>query len=116
VDEYEALLTRNGIWLKRTQGVGILKAEDAVSYGMTGPSLRATGVEYDLRSGGRTPATRTTISRSHGDRGRRVRRYLVRLEEMRQSARILDQALRSLPDGPFHIDTRRSSSRRRRRS
>jgi NADH-quinone oxidoreductase subunit D len=105
VDEYEALLTRNAIWLRRTQGVGRISSDDAISHGMTGPSLRATGVELDLRK------TRPYSGYDSydfevptGTEGDVYDRYLVRIEEMRQSARILDQALKNVPEGPFHID------------
>jgi NADH-quinone oxidoreductase subunit D len=105
VDEYESLLTKNAIWLGRTQGVGKLSAADAVSYGVTGPNLRATGIEYDRRK------TRPYSGYGQydfeiptGTEGDVYDRYLVRIEEMRQSARILDQALRLIPDGPVHVD------------
>ena len=105
VDEYEALLTKNAIWLKRTQGVGVIRADDAISYGMTGPSLRATGVEYDVRK--QRPYSgyqNYQFEIPTGTDGDVYDRYLVRLEEMRQSTRILDQALRNIPDGPVSID------------
>ena len=105
VDEYESLLTKNAIWLSRTQDVGAISREDAISYGMTGPNLRATGFDYDLRktrpySGYENYDFEVPV----GSAGDIYDRYLVRLEEMRQSCRILDQALRNLPDGPINID------------
>ena len=105
IDEYEALLTNNSIWLGRTQEVGATSIEDAVSYGMTGPNLRATGLEYDVRkarpySGYQNYDFEVPV----GSTGDIYDRYLVRLEEMRQSCRILDQALRNLPEGPVNID------------
>jgi len=105
IDEYEALLTKNTIWLGRTQEVGAIGPEDAVSYGMTGPNLRATGLEQDVRkarpySGYENYDFEVPV----GSRGDIYDRYLVRLEEMRQSCRILDQAMRNLPDGPVNID------------
>jgi NADH-quinone oxidoreductase subunit D len=105
IAEYEALLTGNTIWLGRTQGVGSIGPRDAVSYGMTGPSLRATGFDYDVRkahpySGYENYEFEIPV----GSKGDIYDRYLVRLEEMRQSCRILDQALRNLPDGPVNID------------
>jgi len=105
VDEYESLLTRNAIWLKRTQGVGVIGAQDAIAYGMTGPSLRAAGVEYDVRK--KRPYSgyqNYDFEIPTGSDGDVYDRYLVRLEEMRQSARILDQALRNISDGPVNID------------
>jgi len=105
VDDYESLLTTNTIWLQRTQGVGVISAEDAIDYGMTGPGLRAAGVEYDVRKA--RPYLgyeRYDFDVPTGTTGDVYDRYLVRIEEMRQSCRILDQALRNVPDGPWHID------------
>jgi len=105
IDEYESLLTSNTIWLQRTQGVGSIRPADAVAYGMTGPSLRAAGVEHDLRK------TRPYSGYENydfeipsGTDGDIYDRYLVRMEEMRQSASILRQAVKNLPDGPVNID------------
>jgi NADH-quinone oxidoreductase subunit D len=105
VDEYESLLTSNAIWLDRTQGVGCISRSQAIDYGMTGPSLRAAGVEHDLRkarpySGYENYEFEIPV----GTEGDIYDRYLVRLEEMRQSSRILDQVLRNLPEGPVNID------------
>ena len=105
VDEYESLLTQNTIWLDRTQGVGRINAAEAIAYGMTGPSLRACGVDFDLRrarpySGYEQYEFDVPV----GSEGDIYDRYLVRLAEMRQSARILDQVLRNLPAGPVNID------------
>lgn len=105
VDEYESLLTKNTIWLERTQGVGKISAADAISHGMTGPSLRATGVEYDVRKA--RPYSGYQNYRFEiptGTEGDVYDRYLVRIEEMRQSAAILDQALKAMPDGPVNVD------------
>ena len=105
IDEYESLLTGNTIWLQRTQGVGRISSEQAKAYGMTGPSLRATGVGHDLRkvrpySGYETYDFDVPV----GSEGDIYDRYLVRLAEMRQSARILEQAIVRLPEGPVHVD------------
>ena len=105
IDEYESLLTQNTIWLGRTQGVGSIGAEQGVAWGLTGPSLRACGVEFDLRKA--RPYSgyeQWQFEIPVGSQGDIYDRYLVRLEEMRQSCRILDQVLRNLPDGPFHVD------------
>jgi NADH-quinone oxidoreductase subunit D len=105
IDEYESLLTGNTIWLQRTQGVGRLTREQAIAHGMTGPSLRATGVEHDLRRA--RPYSgyeRYEFDIPVGTEGDIYDRYLVRLEEMRQSVRILQQALRAIPDGPVNVD------------
>lgn len=105
VDEYESLLTNNTIWLQRTQGVGTISRADAISFGMTGPVLRATGDAYDLRKArpycGYENYDFEIPTGTHGDI---YDRYLVRLEEMRQSVRILDQVLDNLPEGPVNID------------
>jgi NADH-quinone oxidoreductase subunit D len=105
IDDYEALLTKNTIWLKRTQGVGRLSAKEALSYGVTGPVLRASGVSYDVRkakpySGYQNYDFEIPV----GTEGDVYDRYLVRVEEMRQSVRILDQALKNMPDGPVNVD------------
>ena len=105
VDEYESLLTNNMIWLQRTQGVGGMSVAQAVAYGVTGPALRAAGLEHDLRkvrpySGYERYEFEVPI----GTQGDIYDRYLVRLEEMRQSCRILLQAIRMLPDGPVNVD------------
>jgi NADH-quinone oxidoreductase subunit D len=105
IDEYEGLLTKNAIWRKRTQEVGVLSAADAIAHGVTGPSLRASGVEYDVRKA--RPYSgydRYQFEIPTGSTGDIYDRYLVRIEEMRQSTRILDQALRTMPDGPVSID------------
>ncbi len=105
IDDYEALLTKNTIWLKRTQGVGRLTAKAALSYGVTGPVLRASGVSYDVRKA--KPYLgyqRYDFEIPVGTEGDVYDRYLVRVEEMRQSVRILDQALRTIPEGPVNID------------
>lgn len=105
VDEYESLLTNNTIWLQRTQGVGTISRADAISFGMTGPVLRATGDAYDLRKArpycGYENYDFEIPTGTHGDI---YDRYLVRLEEMRQSVRILNQVLDNLPEGPVNID------------
>ena len=105
LDELDSLLTRNRIWMKRTQGVGRISAPDAVALSLTGPNLRGTGVAYDVRktepySGYETYEFDVPV----GSEGDAYDRYLVRFEEMRQSVRILDQTLRRLPDGPVAVD------------
>ncbi len=105
VDEFETLLTSNTIWLERTQNVGSITAEQAISWGMTGPPLRATGVEYDVRKARPYCGYENyEFDVPTGTNGDVYDRYLVRIEEMRQSCRILDQAIRNLPDGPWYID------------
>ncbi len=105
LDELDALLTRNRIWMRRTQGVGKIGARDAVALGLTGPNLRGCGVAYDVRKA--EPYSgyeHYEFDVPVGSEGDAYDRYLVRFEEMRQSVRILDQALRRLPDGPIDVD------------
>jgi len=105
IDDYEGLLTKNTIWLKRTQGVGKLTAADALSFGVTGPVLRASGVSYDIRKAKPYSGYQNyDFAVPVGTEGDVYDRYLVRVEEMRQSVRILDQALKNIPDGPVNID------------
>jgi NADH-quinone oxidoreductase subunit D len=103
--EVEDMLTNNRIFRDRMEGVGPLSAEEAVAYGMTGPCLRACGVDYDVRKD--QPYLvydRLEFDVPVGTKGDCFDRYLVRLEEMRQSIRILRQALRDIPDGPVIVD------------
>lgn len=103
--EIDRLLTSNQIHIGRTQGVGAISAEDAINYGLTGPNLRAAGVDYDVRKDRpyydyETYHFEVPIGR-HGDC---YDRYLCRMEEMRQSVRILHQALQRLPGGPINVE------------
>jgi NADH-quinone oxidoreductase subunit D len=101
IDEYEALLTENEIWRDRTIGVGVLDAKTAMAWGVTGPPLRAAGVAYDVRkvnpySGYENFDFTVPLGRNADV----YDRYMVRIEEMRQSVRILHQVLDRMPDGP----------------
>ncbi len=103
--ELHTLLTRNRIWMDRTKGVGVISAEDAISYSLTGPCLRASGVEHDLRTAEPYSSYEEfdfdVPVASHGDA---YDRYLVRMEEMVQSQRIVLQVLDNLPSGPVNIE------------
>ena len=102
IDEYEALLTTNRIWVGRTRGVGVLTAEDAIDLGVTGPLLRASGVRWDLRKAQPYAAYNDfDFEIPVGESGDTYDRYLVRMEEMRQSRRIILQAVDRIPDGPI---------------
>jgi NADH-quinone oxidoreductase subunit D len=105
LDEYEALLTQNQIWVKRTKAVGILSGEDAVAYGLVGPIARAAGVSYDVRKAFPYLGYETyDFDVPVGSNGDVYDRYLVRMEEMRQSVRIANQALaRISPTGQYDI-------------
>jgi NADH-quinone oxidoreductase subunit D len=102
VDEYEELLTGNRIWVERLTGIGILRAEDCKSYGVTGPMLRAAGVKWDLRRAqpysGYDKYDFEIPTRENGDT---YDRYVVRMQEMRQSVRIIRQAVEGIPEGPI---------------
>ncbi len=108
LDDYERMLTDSPIWRKRTEGIGKLTAEQAIALGVTGPMLRATGVPYDLRK------VRPYCGYENYDfeiptatEGDSYARYLVRINEMRQSLRIIQQALDNLPDGPYKTTDRK---------
>lgn len=105
IKEYETLLTKNVIWMRRTKGVGILTAEDAINYGASGPTLRGSGVKWDVRK--RFPYSgydKFDFEIPIGEVGDVYDRYMVRLEEMRQSLRIIQQAVENLPDGRIMVD------------
>ncbi len=105
IDEVDRLLTRNNIFLDRTRNIGILSRELAMDYGVTGPNLRATGVDWDIRKahpyGG---YDQFTFDVPVGTVGDCYDRYLLRMEEMRQSLSILRQAIDHLPAGPVNVD------------
>ncbi len=105
LDEVERLLSKNAIWLSRTIDIGVMDAETAINYGLTGPNLRASGVAYDVRKArpylGYDEYDFDLPVGAHGDT---YDRYMVRIEEMRQSVRIIQQALDRLPGGPINID------------
>ena len=101
VDEFERLLSSNEILMARTQGVGVLKPELAVNAGVTGPMLRASGVNYDIRKvDGYGIYKRFNFRVPLGDHGDVYDRFMVRLLEMRESIKILEQALKDIPIGP----------------
>jgi NADH-quinone oxidoreductase subunit D len=104
LDEYESLLTANPIWIQRTRGVGVIKQEDAVDFGLSGPSLRACGVPWDIRkSNPYSGYEQYAYEISRGTHGDVYDRYLCRIFEMRQSVAIVRQALERLPDGPIAV-------------
>jgi len=101
LDEFEQLLTSNEILVARTQGVGVLPKEMAVQAGITGPTLRASGVNYDIRKvDGYGIYDRFAFRVPLGEHGDVFDRYMIRLLEMRESIAILRQALREIPPGP----------------
>ncbi len=105
LDEIDLLLARNGIHIGRAQGVGVISGEDAIDAGLSGPNLRASGIPYDLRKD--RPYydyDSYDFEVPIGEHGDCYDRYMVRMEEMRQSCRILLQVLDRLPDGPINVD------------
>jgi NADH:ubiquinone oxidoreductase subunit D len=103
--ETHALLTRNRIWMDRTKGVGAISADDAISYGLTGPCLRATGIAHDIRKAEPYSSyEEVTFDVPVGTNGDAYDRYLVRMEEMIQSCGIVTQVLDNMPDGPVNVE------------
>ena len=105
VDEYENLLTGNPIWMMRTKGVAVMSAEDAIALGATGPTLRGSGVDFDLRrdmpySGYDNFRFKVPVSQD----GDVFARYMCRVQELRESIEIVKQALAGMPEGPIKAD------------
>ena len=105
VDEYEELLDSNPIWTRRTKGVGYISLEDMLDQGVTGPMIRAAGVPLDIRKtepySSYDKFNFKVATRTENDV---YARYRVRLEEMRESAKIITQAMEGMPDGPWQAD------------
>ena len=108
IDEYESLLTKNPLFIDRTRKIGVISAEDCIRYGLSGPIIRASGLAYDLRKdrpyGGYEQYDFNIPTETGGDI---YARYQVRVEEMRQSLRIIQQALDTLPEGPVRSNNRK---------
>ncbi|MCC6169552.1 MAG: NADH dehydrogenase (quinone) subunit D [Caldilineaceae bacterium] len=107
-DDYERILTDSPVWRERLEGIGVLSRADVMNMGLTGPMLRGSGVDWDLRR------DMPYAGYEHYDfkvpvqpAGDSFARYLVRMEEMRQSVRIIQQAMANLPDGLFRTDDRK---------
>ena len=106
--EIDRVITKNGIWVGRTVGLGVMSPEEAVNYGLSGPMLRASGVAYDVRKDFPYLDYETyDFDVPVGVNGDVYDRFLIRMEEMRQSVRILEQAIKRLPDGPVNVDDHR---------
>ena len=106
--DLDKLLTRNRIFLERTEGIGVISREDALAYGLTGPNLRASGVDFDLRKD--RPYCgyeKYDFEVPIGTTGDCYDRYLVRMEEIRQSMRIVEQIVDSFPSGPWYAEDAR---------
>jgi NADH-quinone oxidoreductase subunit D len=105
VDEFERLLTRNRIWVDRTKNIGVIAREQAIDLGVTGPNLRASGLAYDVRKAHPYSGYEEyDFEVPYSEDGDVYARYLVRIEEMRQSLRILKQAMERLKPGPIWAD------------
>ncbi len=105
MQEYNDLLQSNRIWVARTKNVAVISAEDAISFGLTGPVLRGSGIAYDVRKLEPYGAyNKVEWEVPVGKNGDTYDRYWVRMEEMRQSARIIRQCLDQLPEGPIMAD------------
>ena len=108
IKQYEDLLTKNPIYTHRTKGIGAISSEEALKWGLTGPQLRATGLAWDLRkSNPYSGYERYDFEIPVGIQGDTYDRYTVRIGEMRQSLRIVEQALDTLPGGPVRSDNRK---------
>jgi NADH-quinone oxidoreductase subunit D len=108
IDQYETLLTNQQIWLERTKGIGQLSAEDALALGQSGPVLRASGVDWDLRKAEPYLAyPQLDFDVPVGSNGDVYDRYLIRVAEMRESVRIIGQCLEGMPAGPWIADDRK---------
>ena len=116
IEDYENLLKENSIWKGRTQGIGIITAEECLAFGITGPTLRAAGVEWDLRRSqpysGIDSYDFDVVTGSHGDV---YDRYRVRIGEMHQSLRIVSQVADTMPPGDYKTGDRKVSPPPRRR-
>jgi NADH-quinone oxidoreductase subunit D len=110
VDDYEALLTNNPLWIDRTQGIGVVEPDDALAYGLTGPSLRGSGVNWDIRKAEPYWGYETyDFDVPLGEHGDVYDRFYVRVRELRESVRILRQAVERLKKtpGPFRSQNRK---------
>ncbi len=106
--EYDDLLENNPIWLERTQGVGVITPEECRAYGITGPTLRSTGVEWDLRKAfPYSGIEEYDFDIPTGTRGDVYDRYRIRVEEIKESMRIVEQAMERMPKGDYRIDDRK---------
>jgi NADH-quinone oxidoreductase subunit D len=104
IQDYENLLTKNKLWLQRTVGIGTISAEEAINCGLSGPIIRGCGVKWDLRkSNPYSGYEKFEFDIPAGKNGDVYDRYLVRVEEMRQSLRIAKQALEGIPEGDYTV-------------
>lgn len=105
IEEYETLIDKNRIWLQRTKGIGVISAEDAINRGLTGPTLRGSGVRYDVRKHSPYDAYGlVNFEVPVGENGDVYDRYRCRMEELRQSNFIIKQCIEAIPEGPVLAD------------
>ncbi len=105
IDEYNTLIMENRIFLGRTKNIGIISYDEAIDWGLTGGSLRGSGVDYDLRKAMPYAAyDKVKFDVPLGEKGDVYDRYIIRIEEMRQSVSIVNQCLNQMPDGPYKAD------------
>ncbi len=105
IEEYETLIDQNRIWLRRTKGIGVISAEEAINWGLSGPTLRGSGVPYDVRKFMPYAAyDKVEWEVPIGKNGDVYDRYRCRMEELRQSNRIIRQCIEKIPDGPIMAD------------
>lgn len=110
IDEIEEMLTNNRIWKQRLVNIGVVSAEEAMNWGFTGVLLRGSGIPWDLRSAQPYEVyDKMKFEIPTGLRGDCYDRYLIRVEEMRQSLRIISQCLNQIPNGPIKLDDRKIS-------
>ncbi len=108
VDDYEALLVNNPIWRDRTEGIGVVEPEEALALGMTGPTLRASGVNWDIRKAEPyLTYPRYDFNVPLGDHGDVYDRFWVRMQEFRESLKIIKQAMKNIPGGPVRSQNRK---------
>jgi len=108
VDEYERLLTKNPLWIDRTQGIGVIEPETALAWGVSGPSLRGSGVNWDVRKAmPYSSYEQFEFDVPLGEHGDVYDRYMVRVRELRESVKIIRQAVKKLPKGDFRSQNRK---------
>jgi len=106
--QYDDLLENNPIWVARTKGVGVLSAEEAIAYGITGPTLRSTGVDWDIRKAfPYSGIEQYEFEVPLGEHGDVYDRYRIRVEEIKQSLSIVEQVMDTIPRGDYRVDDRK---------
>lgn len=108
IKQYDDLLENNPIWMARTKGVGVISAEEATAYGITGPTLRSTGVGWDIRKASPySGIEQYEFEVPVGENGDVYDRYRIRIEEIEQSLRIIEQVMDTMPKGDYRVDDRK---------